>query len=1050
MFEARDNSVAADIKKTESAWLFSREDPSRKKSKGKEVEFFWVQDEAKSIEGKKQSDEEETENFYNEEQEFEPFEEEYNFESVEEEVSDSVSSYETISSVNSKLSPFSITWSFGLKTSIKLINLTTTNRTEIFYVSSHFGVIFNYCHQKMQFLPGHNFPISSISADASGRWLVSADAGEDTVIIIWDNKKKLPAWSLYNVFPGGVKCVKISQDARFLAAFNCDFNYTLKFWRWTLGQEKPDGELEMDPEFGTGKHIDFNHKNTEQLAVTMQFRVVFCEWVKGENTLKSFIPTLNFSKQRIGGFRETIFLDDNHLALTSTNLGFVVVWCDTSYTQRIDEYVAGTIEKNFLKIVKIHSGVITGIQLYDSFLVSSSEDGILYFHDQRLRLMYILPKLKSDPIVSVSFNITNNRTNPFTMHFKEENPLPCDGEIEGEAERKISRNIHRDDDYLLSMGQLSIADRSHLFSDSKMSRKPSDCTIDMRPFEVKDFVFLTTTGRIGYLSHQRKKVKYFLYQTGTSVLAINCNPNKNHLIVSYSGEFLVLYNYATKKTLMSIQTTGIKITTLTYSHLGHILFAGTESAAILEYDPLLLKVKNSIGSGKAPIQKICLAPNDDLLAYFDQQSTVHVFAKNHHIGAKPKWISMGKYVSHYKPINDILFEENPEMGKRPRLFTIGEDRMLVEYDMNNLEPNKLKLLHVYRIEQTAIPCCFTWHPNFFKPNDFLISNSEYKLKVVDSKTHVCHKTTLGPTADTPIIQMKILQEEDKQSKTAKMIYCTEKHIGIKLLPSTGNPFEGMGMIGHPIKMISQAISQDCKYIFTAGVNDSSVLMWEVNQNSVEVASRIGGTGLEPFEALIEGGFNSFLFREIEDFFYYAQIIHQGEDPNLDRSVTQFLALCEIPDLFRSLGYYPTDYEVDNIIYELKHLNYHETGQTITEVSFEECVKAFLNHKPVHGIPIDHINKALMTIADLSDPTDILIERSELYKALEDRAEAMDHKEVLGYLCILLLPKDENNPVPATISLNDFASNVLGIDLTISEENVKQITHPFEEKKNNPN
>jgi hypothetical protein len=31
--------------------------------------------------------------------------------------------------------------------------------------------------------------ITSISADSSGKWVVTADAGEDSVIIVWDTEK---------------------------------------------------------------------------------------------------------------------------------------------------------------------------------------------------------------------------------------------------------------------------------------------------------------------------------------------------------------------------------------------------------------------------------------------------------------------------------------------------------------------------------------------------------------------------------------------------------------------------------------------------------------------------------------------------------------------------------------------------------------------------------------------------------------------------------------------------------------------------------------------
>ena len=972
--------------------------------------------------------------------------------------SETLSSNESVSSILSKLYPFTIKWTFGTKSTVDIVNLTTKNGGEVFFVASHFGVIYDYIRDKIEFLPGHNFPIKTIASDYSGRWLVTADAGPDNVIIIWDHEKKVPAWCLYNVFPDGVSQARISRDALYLAAVNCNYNYTLKFWKWTLGYYEPDATLELNPGFGRATHLNFNQLQTNQLAVTLRNGIVFCEWDTSVDELKTFFPVLeSHTQKKLGIFRRTMFLDDNHTAVTSTNTGYIVVWCDVVFTEEIKPEIPGRIEKQFLKAVRIHKSGITNLKICDNSIVTSSEKGVILFHDQLFRLMYVLPKLNVDPIASFSFNKVDNQTDIF---MKVKNPKKLNSLIENNVDAILEEDngLHENNDSIEKQYSDSLLEKAKKiinpeylskitplqdFKD-KAKKTPSDCTMERRPFVVRDLIFMTKNGRLGYLSHQRKKIKYFFYNIEASVACLACSPHKSHLIASYLSGPIIMYNYISKRILVSTKIPGFKISSLKYSSDGTMLLAGTENGMILELDPLLLEVKLTLNCGKDPIKKITISSMNDLVASYDTESIVYLHTKTK-AQKKKKWICLGKYRSHYKKINDIMFEKTPHESGYPRFYTIGEDRMLVEYAINNSDVNKLSLSQIHRIEQTATPKCFTWNPNFTNNLEFLISNSEYKLKVVDTESRECKKTTLGPTADTPILQMEVLPHHFGTNSSAKMVYATNKHIGLILLPSTGNPFESMGMVAHPVKIIDYALSHDYRYVFTAGENDRSVLMWEIHPNSVDVASQIGGLGLEPFVSLIEGGPNSFFFREVEDFFYYAQIIHQGEDPNIDRSVSKTLALCEIPDLFRTLGYYPTDYEIDNLIYELKHINYNETGELASEISFEECIKAFLNHKPVEGITLNHINLALIAIADLSDPSDILVERTELYKALEERAEAMDHKEVLGYLCILLLPKDENAPIPATLALNDFATNVLGIDLSITEENVQQITHAFENK-----
>ena len=71
----------------------------------------------------------------------------------------------------------------------------------------------------------------------------------------------------------------------------------------------------------------------------------------------------------------------------------------------------------------------------------------------------------------------------------------------------------------------------------------------------------------------------------------------------------------------------------------------------------------------------------------------------------------------------------------------------------------------------------------------------------------------------------------------------------------------------------------------------------------------GESPLDPFYSLLEGGRGGELMREIVDMFYYAQIREEGEGSMEVRRAQDYIKLEQIPDIMRSLGFYPSEQEV---------------------------------------------------------------------------------------------------------------------------------------------
>jgi len=162
----------------------------------------------------------------------------------------------------------------------------------------------------------------------------------------------------------------------------------------------------------------------------------------------------------------------------------------------------------------------------------------------------------------------------------------------------------------------------------------------------------------------------------------------------------------------------------------------------------------------------------------------------------------------------------------------------------------------------------------------------------------------------------------------------------------------------------------------------------------------GGEGLSPFHRLIEGGKKGWLINEMEELFYYAQIFRQGGYTIAAKITSDTVGIKQIPNLMRAIGYFPTNKEVffaDNLYYTISKLralilisvsnveieflvkqilfkiknimmevcckHYFETGTLIEEITFEEFVRLYVNHRPAFELSMRQIKKAFRTFVE---------------------------------------------------------------------------------------
>ena len=83
-------------------------------------------------------------------------------------------------------------------------------------------------------------------------------------------------------------------------------------------------------------------------------------------------------------------------------------------------------------------------------------------------------------------------------------------------------------------------------------------------------------------------------------------------------------------------------------------------------------------------------------------------------------------------------------------------------------------------------------------------------------------------------------------------------------------------------------------------------------------------------------------------FFFLFII-QGEMSTRKRSTDGRVPLEEIPNLMRSLGYYPTERDIENMTTEVKYASYLVDGSIAETIEFDQFLRLYINHRPVFGI-----------------------------------------------------------------------------------------------------
>ncbi|KAL2912486.1 hypothetical protein HK105_208058 [Polyrhizophydium stewartii] len=343
--------------------------------------------------------------------------------------------------------------------------------------------------------------------------------------------------------------------------------------------------------------------------------------------------------------------------------------------------------------------------------------------------------------------------------------------------------------------------------------------------------------------------------------------------------------------------------------------------------------RSSLGSAGSSMHRLKMAMVEE-----EPQGTVK--AVRHRI----EWVFIGRRKTHFKEI------------------IVSKDRHIADYDLttSSLLGGITTIRRIEQIYKPEAAVLFHKH-HVVHPEQFILTfNSGYKLKQFTASTQLCRKTVLAPTFGGHINNLCAIPSP---IETRYMAFSTSNQvIGITKMPLEGNPYTTMGIIAHPGSVSNIVCAHNGTSLITAGGADSIVNMWTISPHVLEAQAQLGGSGLDPYLNMLDPsgrGEESPIYKEFEDYFYYAQLRSQGEDVAESRMISDVVSLKQVPSIMQAMGFYPTNQEIDDMINEVKYSRFAQgEGEEVSSITFGDLIKLYLNHKPVRDVSIEDLEIAL--------------------------------------------------------------------------------------------
>ncbi|KAL0234424.1 hypothetical protein PCE1_001460 [Barthelona sp. PCE] len=838
--------------------------------------------------------------------------------------------------------PLTLDWVFGFNKNISQAchSLYDNHRTAVFYTAGNTGVVYDVEKDEQTLLQGHTSYISATACSADKRNIATADIGDNSMIVIWDSVTATPLRVIFQPFEYGTAALDFSSNFEYLIALSSpkDNIQHIKIFNWQKSTEAV-AEMSFDNEVPFEKvrfrTFMFNNNDEQEIVLTASNRLLFVSLKEGELTaMEPDLNTADFSTP-FSAFVDSLFLTLDSLCITATVDGDIIEWVLKEDGTRIAQ-----------RVLRLNDGPILTLMEALPFFGIGCQDGTVKMFDPQKRLVaWYAPGAGS--ILALSFH------SPFCKFG------PC-----ASVEEPRCR-------------QLLIQLESAI----------------LPTIPLPSFVVVTAQG---LLLHMDANGFYDDEDQGTIIVE---GPNGRlpevcvhptlpcAFIIAYSG-YLYVYNVDSKALMLRHRFENDVPNCI--SVLEASVIVGFNSGLVKVFDmnfivgndgspSLELILKQTIEFSKTSVRALDTDKDGTILAVFDSDSrlTVHALCDI----SPDQYVFVGSYVAHQGDLIDYYL--TTDSLERTRLFTVGHDRCMCEFDLHSIDSRNPTAQGLTLRERTLLEVhcdptsvCYIVRPGSEGKRDLLLTtNFEKQIRIVNPRNQMITKTVRG--VDFAINSMKPIPNGDLPPVI--VAFSSGSHIGICRLPLDGNPNRYSTVKAHAFNVSSYDICEasDGMKILTSGGSDQCVYMWSVNSDSLEHQILGGGKGMIPFYEninndeylrtlsqqlkVIDDDLNDSVIEFLRCLFLYFAV-REGAS-SAESADTVKVKISSLYELFCLLGFYPTNFEMEAIRNELTYRR-----ENFEALNFDQFVKLFINHRrpPVQR---DDIQQHLDAIAEPELTTD---------------------------------------------------------------------------------